>query len=52
MLFYRLNNIFSIIFVLGIMFISLILIVFGILCLFNNSANVLYKRIKDIIKRK
>ena len=52
MLFYRLNNIFSIILVLGIMFISLILIVFGILCLFNNSANVLYKRIKDIIKRK
>lgn len=52
MLFYRLNNIFSIILVLGIMFISLILIVFGILCLFSNSANVLYKRIKDIIKRK
>lgn len=52
MLFYRLNNIFSIILVLGIMFISLILIVFGILCLFNNSANILYKRIKDIIKRK
>ena len=52
MLFYRLNNIFSIILVLGIMFISLILIVFGILCLFSNSANILYKRIKDIIKRK
>lgn len=52
MLFYRLNNIFSIILVLGIMFISLILIVFGILCLFSNSANVLYKRIKDVIKRK
>ena len=52
MLFYRLNNIFSIILVLGIMFISLILIAFGILCLFSNSANILYKRIKDIIKRK
>ena len=52
MLFYRLNNIFNIVLVLGIMFISLILIVFGILCLFSNSANVLYKRIKDIIKRK
>lgn len=52
MLFYRLNNIFNIVLVLGILFISLILIVFGILCLFSNSANVLYKRIKDIIKRK
>ena len=52
MLFYRLNNIFNIVLVLGIMFISLILIVFGILCLFSNSANVLYKRIKNIIKRK
>lgn len=51
-LFSKLNNIFSIIFVLGILFISLILIIFGILCLFSNSANVLFKRIRDIIKKK
>ena len=41
MLFYRLNNIFSIILVLGIMFISLILIVFGILLFIFSISNAL-----------
>ena len=51
-LFNNLNNIIITIIVLIFIFIFLAIIIFSILCIFSNNANTLYKRIRDLIKRK
>ena len=51
-LFNNLSNIIMTIIVLLLIFIFLTIIIFSILCIFSNNANTLYKRIRDLVKRK
>ena len=51
-LFNNLSNIIMTIIVLLLIFILLTIIIFSILCIFSNNANTLYKRIRDLVKRK
>ena len=51
-LFNKLSNIIMTIIVLMLIFIFLTIIIFSILCIFSNNANTLYKRIRDLVKRK
>ena len=51
-LFNNLSNIIMTIIVLMLIFIFLTIIIFSILCIFSNNANTLYKRIRDLVKKK